>query len=338
MKSKGILIVVGVVLAVGMLIPDLGCNTVFAQTISLKVSAHHTQTNPYVVLLEKAMDLIQKRYSGTIKYEYHPAKSLYNLKKGSEAVMDGLVDIASFKAGYFLQKFGLVADIANMPYNYPFDAFAQHSRDQGGFFEWASAAYERNGVKLLSTPVATPLGIITTKPVRKLEDMKGMLMRCVPGAAAKGFELLGAEPVFISSGEIYEGLLRGTIDGSNTSIVSAASTKLYEAAKYYTLCDYTTTGIEYAINTRRYKSLPADLQKIVGEAFEEAEREFFKSIPAVTGRDRKVMENAGVEFITLDKAELARWQAAMEALYKQMAAKYGADWERFTKIRNELQK
>lgn len=302
----------------------------------MKSYSHHPRSNAYTVELERAMDLIKERSGGRITFDYYPASSLYNMTTGSQALMNNLVQVGTFKAGYFIDKFGLVGDIANLPYNYTFEGFLAHYKDAGGFLDWAQPSYEKNGVLLLSYPLAESIGIISKKPIRKLEDMKGLLMRCVAGAAADGFKLLGATPSLISAGEIYEALQRGTVDASNTSIGSALSDKMYEPAKYYTNAKYTTAGVELAMNLSTFKSLSPDLQKIVLDSFKEADTRFFTEAPGVVLDNIKQMQAKGVTFIDLDKAELARWQAAIAPLYKTLETKYSNDWAKFAKIRDTM--
>jgi len=307
--------------------------------IVLKVASSLGPTYPVMVQLVRAMDMIKERSGGRIDFEYHPGGSLYNLKEASEAVTDNLVQVANIKGGYFPDKLGLGAEVANLPYNYPFAGFAAHLRDPGGFHDWISPYYEqRMNWKLLSYAMLPSTGIITKKPVRKLEDLKGMLMRCVPGPAAKGFELLGAEPVFMPTGEIYEGLLRGTVDGTNSTVSSSISAKYYEPTNYFTVCYYTTGGIELAMNLDAFNSLPADLQQIMLDAFLEAEEMLLEEGPADFERDLQKLRDEGLEVIYLDKSELARWQAAVQPVYEEMKAKYGAEWEPFAKIRETMLK
>lgn len=349
MKSKGMWIIVSVLVVLGLLIGSFGCAapapaptpaptpTPAPKPIVLKAVSSIGQTYPVTIQLERAIDLIKERSGGRIDFEYHAYGSLYNLKEASDAIMDNLAQIGNFKGGYYPEKLGVASEIANLPYNYSFEGFSAHRRDPGGFFDWISPYYERNGAKLLSYDVIPPsIGIISKKPIRKLEDLKGVLMRCVAGAAARGFELLGTEPVFMPTGEIYEGLLRGTVDATNSSLSSSISAKYYEAAKYYIMCEYTTAGVELAMNLDTFNSLPSDLQKIIVDALVETEEMLFEETPLAVEQQIKDMEAEGVEFIYLDKSEIARWAAAIQPLYDEYAQKYGAEWEQFLKIREPM--
>ena len=352
MKRKATWIAVSVLVIVGLLMGSFGCDTTPepvstptptvappVKPIVLKSVGSIGDTFPVMVQLVRTMDLIEERSDGRIEFEYHPAASLYNLKEASEALADGLADVGNVKGGYFVDKLGVAAAIANFPFNYTFEGFAAHVRDSGGFYDWISPYYaDRMNWKLLSYPQLPGIDIISTKPIRKLEDFDGILMRSTPGPAADAFTLLGAEPVFMPSGEIYEGMLRGTIDATNSSTSVTMSNKYYEPGKYWINCGYTVAGIELAMNLDAWNELPADLQKIVEEAFLEGEEMFFEEQPAIYKSDLEKMEAAGVEIITIESSELDRWRAAVAPLYEQYAQEYGAEWAEYEKIREVMLK
>ena len=75
-------------------------------------------------------------------------------------------------------------------------------------------------------------GIIhTKKAVNKLEDLKGMKIRCT-GMAAKIVAALGATPVAMPMGETYDALSRGVVDGSMAPQESLYGWKWGEVVKF----------------------------------------------------------------------------------------------------------
>ncbi len=312
--------------------------TTTAKPIVLKVASAIAPPYPLTLQLENAMQLIKTRSGGRVEFEYHPSGSLYNLAQMSDAIMKNLIQMANFKGGYYVDKMGIAAEIANLPFNYPFDGFAARTRDKGGFFDWISPYYAKVGVKLWSYPVLTPLAIISKKPVRKMEDLKGLLVRSVAGGSAEGFKLLGAQPVLLATGEIYEALQRGTVDATCSTISSIISDKYMEPAKYFTKCDYSTAGIEQVMNLETFNGLPADIQKIITDAFLETENAVWKEIPGTYNKDLETLKANKVEVIILDAAEIARWRTATSSLFDTYAKKYGAEWDQFMKIRDTMWK
>lgn len=306
--------------------------------IVLKAASSSGPTYTLRLQLERIMDEVKKRSGGRVEFEYFPGSSLYNLKQSTDAIMDDLIQIANVKGGYYPDKMGLAAEVANLPFNFTFEGYAAHTRDAGGYFEWQAPYYEKAKMKLLSYPVLPSIGIASKKPIAKLEDLKGMLMRCLAGPAADGFKLLGAEPVFMATGEIYEGLLRGTVDATNSSISSTLADKYFEVAKYYNTVPYTTAGVEIAMSMNAWNSLPADLQKIFTDVALESEKWVWQEAPVASGKEVEQLKAKGVTFNSLTADEKARWEAALQPMYDGLAKKYGDEWTKFLKIREGQKK
>jgi len=72
---------------------------------------------------------------------------------------------------------------------------------------------ELNEVKVMYLHGHGPGILHSKKPINKLEDVKGMKIRCT-GMAAKIAGALGATPVAMPMGETYDALSRGVVDAS----------------------------------------------------------------------------------------------------------------------------
>ena len=92
---------------------------------------------------------------------------------------------------------------------------------------------EHEGVKLLGLFVHGP-GVLHNN-VRKIEtvdDISGLKIRVPGGYIAELMSSLGAETLFMSSGEVYEKLSRGVIDGVTFTYEALTAFKLTEDLKY----------------------------------------------------------------------------------------------------------
>ncbi|MFQ5897352.1 MAG: TRAP transporter substrate-binding protein [Candidatus Methylomirabilia bacterium] len=70
------------------------------------------------------------------------------------------------------------------------------------------------------------------KPVRSLNDLKGMKVRVYGTAQTEFLKALGAVPVSIAFAEVYTALERGTVDAAITGTYSGYALKWYEVSKY----------------------------------------------------------------------------------------------------------
>ena len=101
-----------------------------------------------------------------------------------------------------------------------------------------------------------------SKPITKLEDLKGMKMRVMESPIhIATFKALGANPTPVAFSELYTALQQGTVDGQDNGIALTYTAKIYEVQKYYTISGqcYAATGL--VVSESWWKSLDPELQK-----------------------------------------------------------------------------
>lgn len=135
----------------------------------------------------------------------------------------------------------------------------------GGGMELMEKAYAKHN--LLSFPggnTGNQMGGWFTKEITSLEDMKGFRMR-IPGVAGDVIRGIGAEPILIPGGDLYDALKAGKIDGLEWVGPSIdLGMRFHEIADYYyTGWHEPATMLQFLINKKAYDSLPADLQNIL---------------------------------------------------------------------------
>lgn len=76
----------------------------------------------------------------------------------------------------------------------------------------------------------------TSKPIRSVEDLKGMKIRVQQTEVAISMvRALGAEATPMDYAEVFQGLQTGIVDGAENDFVSYYTSGHYEVAKYYSL-------------------------------------------------------------------------------------------------------
>jgi len=249
---------------------------------------------------------IERRTKGALKFERFWAGSLMPGPKIIDGIDSGVADVGQLIMAYYAGKLPLHT-VANTP-------------GTGGYSTWARAQafmdlYDR--VPALraeleeydAVPIAirgsTGLNLITKEPVRKLADMKGMKIRCT-GYAQKTIAELGAVPVYLSWGEIYTALDRGTVEGTFMDLTAIASLKLYESAKNITMLRQADTMIVLVIKKEVLKDLPESASKVILDLAEEEAitgimRAYYNCPKAAATFDLKngLFPKEGVEIINL---------------------------------------
>ena len=135
----------------------------------------------------------------------------------------------------------------------------------GGGMELMEKLYDKYG--LLSFPggnTGNQMGGWFRKEIKSVDDLKGLKMR-IPGFAGEVLAKVGAKPTNIPAGELYTALERNTIDALEWVGPSLDLRMGFHkiAPYYYTGWHEPATELQFLVNKRVWKKLPADLQEIL---------------------------------------------------------------------------
>jgi TRAP-type C4-dicarboxylate transport system substrate-binding protein len=159
------------------------------------------------------------------------------------------------------------------------------------------------------------------KPIRTLEDLKGMRIRTPSAAQSAQLEALGAIPIDMPANQIYNNLDRGVIDASMIPMSAALDFKLIEVVKYFTInAPLGRSPFLVAMNRPRYEKLPADLKKVIDDT-----TGLTLSLKGAETYDKKNDEALAAakktrEMIALSAEERKRWVAAFKPMIDQQVA------------------
>jgi TRAP-type C4-dicarboxylate transport system substrate-binding protein len=155
-----------------------------------------------------------------------------------------------------------------------------------------------------------PGGYLHTKsrPVAKLEDAKGLKLRCF-GSNAKFVGLIGAAPVAMPMPEVYYALSKGVVDGLLSSYEALEGFRTGEHIKYSTenvTTAYSATFV-VAMNKKKFESLPPDIQTIIDKMNPEYIERMGKLWTDIDVSGKNWLIKRGDKIITLSKEEESRW-------------------------------
>ena len=158
-------------------------------------------------------------------------------------------------------------------------------------------------------------GLIHSKTaVNKLEDIKGMRIRCT-GMASKIAKALGATPVAMPMGETYDALSRWS-DGSMAPQESLFGWKWGEVVKFTTEdwgASY-SSGMFVVMNKDKWNAMPPDIQKIIEKINEEWIEKQGKTWDEIDKEGREYTLKLGNKILSLSKEENEKWVKAVRPL------------------------
>lgn len=130
--------------------------------------------------------------------------------------------------------------------------------------------------------------MITNKPIRTPDDLKGLRIR-TPGAPIwqESIRSLGATPVAMAFGEIYPALQQKVIDGCDNVYNATYAGRLYEVTKYVSETAHILLINFEVMSAKFFNSLPPEYQKILEEECEKAGIETSKLVMDKLSADSK---------------------------------------------------
>ena len=261
---------------------------------------------------------IEKRTNGRVQISIFPGGTLTKAPQCYDGVVKGISDIGFSLFGYTRGRFPAMAAV-DLPMGYSDGKIASKVAHK---FAQAVNPKELQDVKVLYLHAHGPGLLHTKKPVRKLEDLKGMKIRCT-GGTAPVVKALGGVPVAMPQGGTYDALQKGVVEGTFGPIEVLKGWKQGEVIKYTTVCSSVgyTTAMFVVKNKNKWNALPDDVKKIFEETAEEWVAVHGKAWDAADEEGRKFTLSLGNEIITLSDEESVKWRKAVEPIIKDYTAK-----------------
>jgi len=314
--KKGMVFVVLAIVLVALPLLSSCATPASTETIELTYSNFFPPTHLHSILAEQFCEEVNKRSNGRVEISYYSGGTLTPAPQVYGGVVEGISDMGMSVLAYSMGRFP-ATELVDMPHAYPNGWVATMVAND---FYKEFKPKEFDDVHVLYFHAHGPGVLFTTeKPVRKLEDLKGLTIRST-GVGAKIIEALGAEGYGGSQGEAYELMSKGTVDGSLTPREVLKGWNQAEVVKYVTsCCDVGYTANMFVVmNKDTWDSLPSDVQKV----FTEVSEEWLEQHARVwTYYDKVAIDYfltfADRELIELSPQEMARWIEATQPLLEE---------------------
>lgn len=144
--------------------------------------------------------------------------------------------------------------------------------------------------------------LVSTKPIRNFDDMKGLKLRIAPIDSMRlSWQALGAQAVVLPWNDVYLGLQQGLVEAVTSPINLVAPMKFAEIAKYVARTDEFWQVLAVVINTSRFGSLKPEIRQAIFDAAKQAGQEYMASSEKDIARDlEKMQKEQGVTYTVLD--------------------------------------
>jgi TRAP-type transport system periplasmic protein len=278
---------------------------------------------------------IEKSTQNRVQISIFPGGTLTKAPQCYDGVVKGISDLGFSLFAYTRGRFPVMAAM-DLPMGYTSGAVASKVAEA---FAKTFNPKELSDVKVLYLHAHGPGLLHTKKPVKRLEDLKGMKIRAT-GLSAKIVTALGGVPVAMPQGDTYDALKKGVVEGTFGPMEVLKGWKQAEVIKYTTECysvGYTTTFF-VVMNLDKWNALPADIKKIfekVSEKYTDIHGEVWDSTDQ---EGRKYTLSLGNKIISLLDTESDRWQKAVEPVINDYIANTPHGEKYVQKIRELMKK
>ena len=278
-------------------------------------------------------DRISQLSNGRLVIKPYPAGKLADPFEVFDAVSKGHVEVGYSWPAYWRDRdpsFELFSSIPNnmIPQEWPIWLYGPSK----GIELWQRLYAKYNLIPFPGALGGPEFGYFTTKPLRTLDDFKGMRIRAV-GMAADVLKALGSIPLIIPQGEIIEALKKGQIDGFEygSPVIDWGIGFDSKITPYVTLPPWHQPSAMYEVMVNKdvWNKLPKDLKAIFEAACKEVSMVDFPAYEEGVNADyqQKYMEG-GIQVFVLDTAtmqiiskitdDLADAQAFKNAFYAEV--------------------
>ncbi len=170
---------------------------------------------------------------GRMKVNYFAAGERVKAFDSFDEVASGNAQIYHGAEYYWKGKHPGFPYFCSVPFGLTCNEFNAWIRFGGGQELWDELAGGFGIKGLMCGNTGSQMGGWFRKEINSVDDLKGLKMR-IPGLGGDVMAKLGASPVSLPGGQIYENLISGAIDATEwVGPWNDAFMKFYEAAKYY---------------------------------------------------------------------------------------------------------
>ncbi len=263
---------------------------------------------------QKFKEVVEAKSKGQVTVEIYPAGQLGQIREVLEGLSMGTVDVL-FEGLSWMAQYDKDLNFYNQSFMFKDPQELIDSPHQAEILE---KIRQNNGIRVLSYSAVMPAMQLWTrdKPVRTLEDLKGIKVR-VPGVKAyiDMWSALGSTAVSVAWSEVYMALSQNVVAGIVHDPVKIRDEKFYEHLKYCTILDFKFSLSTIYIGDKKYQSLSPKIQKVLTGAAEEYADFFNTQIEQEKSEAWDEMKKAGIEIIEVDRDP---WFETAHAVHKQM--------------------
>lgn len=248
-------------------------------TLQLAGAYPSTGNTPRAFVTQKIKEMIEQRSNGKIKVEVY----LDNQLGGDREILEGCqVGGIAMVSQTTAPQVTFIPELAVFDIPMLFDNLDLARKVlSGSFRQKLEPLYEKAGLKLLLFEPIYYRETTTNKPIKTINDFKGIKIRTMENKYHMAFwKALGANPTPLNFSELYIALQQGIVDAQENPYEIVWANKFYEVQKYLVNTHHICFILSIVMNKGLYDSMPAEYKKIITDSMNEASDMLFENAKA----------------------------------------------------------
>ena len=290
--------------------------------IKVRIASDHPITAPHAVLFKNLEKKIPEVTNGRVKFESYFGGSLYSAADALAAVQSGALEIclgtsvlAPISPGWSI--------ISDLPFLFNDNEHYLRFLKTDASRE-VDRRLEAKGVIHMGDWMTSGFGPVhifnNKRPIRKLEDFKGIKMRTPPyPMLVKIIKALGMQSVVIAPPEVVTAIETGMVDGTFGHAFCIPTYNLKENCPYMTRCNITHFPMGLAFSKKWWDRVAPDLQRVLWDLIKEEGKNLNGKLKMMSSKifdDHEASPGNSATVIT--EEEKGRWREIIKPIYAEV--------------------
>lgn len=274
------------------------------------------ETSQFLKFIELTQKQADEKYPGQLKLVYKGAGEVIHTNEQVEACRTGLIDMV-FTAGSYYTSVLPEIDTMSLTQMRPWE-----ERAAGVNTYLEKLHREKVNVQMLGrVGTGSRFNLFLTKPIKTVEDLKGLKVRCSP-TTVPFMKSLGATPISMPGPDIYTAMERGVVDGYILPPATIRDFGLVKPSKVMILPGFYEPCQFVLMNLDAWNKLPKNIQEVLQKGVEEMAHFAIKNIDDQLQKELSEFKKEGMTFYEFPAAEAAKFsKAAADALFGVVSSK-----------------
>jgi TRAP-type transport system periplasmic protein len=275
----------------------------------------------------KYIQEINKRGKGRLQIRFLGGPEVMPAFEQFQALRTGIADMTHTAPSYFA---GETIEGSGMDLIDPVDLkrYLKALRSTDALKIINRAYEEKSSTHYLGITVGgTGFRFLMTKPIKTLDDLRGMRIRVFGSQGAKAVQYFGASPQTIAANELYTALQRGVVDGAIRAPNDAWSFGERDVYKTMVNPPLQLSAGGLFIATRVWNKLPQDLKELLSSVVIDFEPKVLGYYEQQDSKAIKNLEKNGMKAVDVGTSGKKKLDEARNAYWDEILAKsptYGA--------------